>query len=264
MGFKRLRGAAWVLGSLALLALCSLGLLAMTEPAIAALGCPGCFGFEHLSARIYVDPPMPNATRAMLLQADADAASRLIDVFGVISTDPVILACSDEDCQRRIDGGGARGMSYASFGLRLSPRGLNPTTVLHERTLIELQHRLGLMGFIRGDIPEWFLEGTAVVVSGNPRDLFPEDVAGSRCRIEPGDALPATSAEFRHTGAMDSRIYARAACRVLRWMDANGGGPAVSRLIAAVAGGGRFTSFIASRRTLKPPAGLTRPPAPGP
>lgn len=243
MGIKLLRWAVWVSGGLGLLVICSLSVLAATEPAIAALGCPGCFGFEPLSARIHVDPRMPDATRAMLLQADAHAAIRLIHVFGAVSTAPVILACSDEDCQRRINGGGARGMSYAFYGLRLSPRGLNPVTVTHERTLIELQHRLGLVAFMRGDIPEWFLEGAAVVVSGNPRDLFPEDTAGSRCRLEPGDALPATSAEFRHAGAMDSHIYARAACRVLRWMDANGGGPAVGRIVAAVAGGGRFADL---------------------
>lgn len=236
----RSRWASWVLSGLGLLVICALGMLAVTQPAVAALGCPECFGFEHLAGRIYVDPGMANETRAMLLRADADATRRIAPLFGGTSTNPVIIACSDENCQRRIKGGGVRGMSYASYGLRLSPRGLDSATVAHERTLIELQHRVGLVGFMRGAIPEWFMEGVAVVVSGNPRDLLPEDTEGSRCRAEPTGALPAGDAEWRHAGAMDNHIYARAACRVLRWMDANGGPQAVGRLVTAVADGKQF------------------------
>lgn len=240
---SRLQCLQWLLGGFCLAATGMLGLLVMTQPAIAALTCPECFGFEPLNRRIYVDPRMPDSTRAMLIQADADATRRLLPFFGSASADPVILACSDEDCQRRIDGGGARGMSYASFGLRLSPRGLDPATVAHERIIIELQHRVGLLAFIRGDIPEWFIEGVAVVASGNPRDLLPEGTPGSRCRAEPSDALPAGAAEWRHAGAMDNRIYARGACRVLRWIDANGGPAAVGRLVAAVAQGEHFADM---------------------
>ena len=239
----RLHWASWVLSGLGLLIVFALGLLIVTQPAIAALGCPECFGFERLARHIYVDPRMTSETRAIVLQANTDATRRLDPLFGSTSTDPVILACSDEDCQRRIDGGEVRGMSYASYGLRLSPRGLDPATVAHERTLIELQHRVGLVGFMRGDIPEWFMGGVAVVVSDNPRDLLPEDTTGSRCRAEPGGVLPAGDAEWRHAGATDNRIYARAACRVLRWMDANGGPQAVGRLVTAVAKGERFTDL---------------------
>jgi len=180
---------------LGLLIACALGLLAITQPAIAALGCPKCFGFERLAGRIYVDPRMAGETRTMLLRANTDATCRLNPLFGSTSTDPVILACSDEDCQRRIDGGGVRGMSYASYGLRLSPRGLDPATVAHERMLIELQHRVGFVGFLRGDIPAWFMEGIAVVVSGNPRDLLPENTVGSRCRANPVGVLPTGDTE---------------------------------------------------------------------
>lgn len=240
---SRLRWVSWVLSGLGLSMICALGILAVTQPAVAALGCPECFGFERLAGRIYVDPRMTNETRTMLLQADADATRRLAPLFGSASTDPVILACSDEDCQNRINGGRARGMSYASYGLRLSPRGLDPATFAHERTLIELQHRVGLVGFMRGDIPEWFMEGVAVVVSGSPRDLLPEGTMGSRCRAEPTGALPAGAAEWRHMGATDSRIYARAACRVLRWINVNGGPQAVGRLVTAVARGERFADL---------------------
>ena len=242
-GLLRFHWGRCTLSGFCLLTACALGTLVLTQPAIAALGCPACFGFEHLAGRVHVDPHMPGEARAMLLRADADATTRLVSFFGGASADPVILACSDEDCQRRIDGGAARGVSYISYGLRLSPRGLNPTTVMHERTLIELQHRLGLLGFVRGDIPTWFQEGVAVVASGYSRDLLPEGTAGSRCRAEPTGTLPAGDAEWRHLGATDNRIYARAACRVLNWMDANGGPRAVGRLVAAVAGGERFADL---------------------
>jgi len=242
-GLLRFHWGRCTLSGFCLLTACALGTLVLTQPAIAALGCPACFGFEHLAGRVHVDPHMPGEARAMLLRADADATTRLVSFFGGASADPVILACSDEDCQRRIDGGAARGVSYISYGLRLSPRGLNPATVTHERTLIELQRRLGLLGFVRGDIPTWFQEGVAVVASGYSRDLLPEGTAGSRCRAESTDTLPAGDAEWRHLGATDNRIYARAACRVLNWMDANGGPRAVGRLVTAVAGGERFADL---------------------
>ena len=55
-----------------------------------------------------------------------------------------------------------------------------------------------------------------------------------------GGPLPDNSREWRHSGAVDHALYARAACRVLRWMDANGGPATVGRLVAMLAGSGRF------------------------
>ena len=211
----RSRWASWVLSGLSLLIVCALGMLVVTQPAVAALGCPECFGFEHVAGRIYVDPGMANETRAMLLRADADATRRIAPFLGGTSTNPVIIACSDEDCQRRIKGGGVRGMSYASYGLRLSPRGLDPATVAHERTLIELQHRVGLVGFMRGAIPEWFMEGVAVVVSGNPRDL-------NRPGFPGGDLVCVTRRSACPQARRSRRFRPRPAGRC-QWVRAGGG-----------------------------------------
>ena len=244
---SRTRGRRWALrglGALLLLAVCALGALGLAEPAIAALGCPGCYGFERLAGRLYVDPAMPAETRATLRRAMGEAPDRLARFYGGSASAPVVLACSDEACQRRINGGEALGVAYGSYGLRLSPRGLDRVIVLHELSHIELNARFGTERAVLGvgGVPAWFDERVAVVVSDDPRYLLPEGTPGSRCRADPdvGGPLPDDGREWRHSGAVDHALYARAACRVLRWMDANGGPPAVGRLVAALAEGGRF------------------------
>ena len=246
----RTRVRRWALGSfgaLFLLAACGLGALASAQPAIAALGCPGCYGFEREARRLYVDPAMPAETRATLRAALAEAPDRLAHFYGDgPASTPVVLACSDEACQRRINGGGALGVAYGSYGLRLSPRGLDGVILLHELSHIELHARFGAARAVfGGGVPAWFDEGVAVIVSGDPRYLAPEGTPGSRCRAEPGTggSLPDNGRQWRHSGAVDHALYARAACRVLRWMDASGGPLAVGRLAAALAKGGRFSDL---------------------
>lgn len=230
----------WSLGSTGVALIAALTWLALSQPAIAAIGCPSCYGFERLG-QVYVDRRMPSEMRTMLVLANADATARLTTLLGGIPADPVVLACSDEACERRIDGGGVRGMSYGTYELRLSPRGLDPVIVMHERTLIELNKLVGFRHWIRDDLPTWFVEGIAVVVSDNPQFLKPKGTVGSRCTTDPNGPLPATDREWRHLGATDIAIYARAGCRVLRWMDANGGSQAVRRVVAAVASGQAFS-----------------------
>ncbi|ACL55403.1 hypothetical protein [Methylobacterium nodulans] len=237
------KAQSWLLrglGVLGLLMMCAAGALALTQPAIAALACPGCYGFEHLAGRVYVDPAMPAETRAALLEAVAEAPRRLAHFYGSPVSAPRVLACSDEACQQRIGAGGARGVAYGSYGLRLSPRGLDRVTVLHELSHAEMVAQLGLIRSLSNDMPAWFDEGVAVLVSNDPRDLLPEGTAVSRCRVEPGGPLPADGRDWRHSGAVDNTIYARAACRVLRWTEANGGASAVGRLVEAMAKGRRF------------------------
>jgi len=168
----------WSLGTAGTALILALAWLAISQPAIAAIGCPSCYGFERLG-QVYVDRRMRPETRAMLIMANADATARL-----------AIL--------------------------------------------------LGFRHGTRDDLPTWFVEGVAVVISDNPQFLKPNGPVGSRCTADPDGPLPTTDREWRRLGATDTAIYARAACRVLRWMNANGGSQAIRRVVAAVASGQAF------------------------
>ncbi|PJI54948.1 hypothetical protein CTI14_09395, partial [Methylobacterium radiotolerans] len=55
---------------------------------------------------------------------------------------------------------------------------------------------------------------------------------GRRCRAEPGGGLPASRAAWIET-AESAGLYARAACKVSRWLDAHGGAAGILRLVAS-------------------------------
>jgi hypothetical protein len=89
-----------------------------------------------------------------------------------------------------------------------------------------------------GDVPEWFVEGVAVVVSDDARYLAPENAA-DRCLIAPDGPLPTHLADWiKH--AVPEQLYAKSACEVTRWMASRGGSQAIVKLLRDVAGGVTF------------------------
>jgi hypothetical protein len=110
----------------------------------------------------------------------------------------------------------------------LSPRGVDAVIASHEMAHIELHQRLD------ADVPQWFDEGLAVVVAGDPRYL------GEHCRTAFEGPLPETLPAWLDAASADQQVYARAACRVQRWLGATGGRDAVLRLIDQMNGGAAF------------------------
>jgi hypothetical protein len=154
------------------------------------------------------------------------------------------VACWTAQCQHRLKAR-APAVSYGSYGIRLSPEGIDAVLLSHEFSHIELHRRMGLRQFLFGDMPAWFDEGLAVVVANDSRYLPPEETSGSRCREEPGADLPVTGKDWSRSAGADHGLYAHAACRVLLWMDANGGRPAVLKLLDGMAAGQRFAELYA-------------------
>jgi hypothetical protein len=124
--------------------------------------------------------------------------------------------------------------------LILAPNGDNPVIAAHELSHIELHSRIGRIKTFEKVIPQWFDEGLAVVASGDPRYLKPEGVA-DRCTAEPTADLPASRGAWVARVQRDD-LYPKAACRVLRWMNAKGGRAAVGKLAAAIARGEDFAT----------------------
>src|SRR5262249_50359216 len=214
------------------------GAVALAEPVLAAIVCPGCFGFERLSETVYVDHAMTDQERTAFRRALAEADARLVAFYGDVVAPPIVLACRTGACNGRLHGG-ARGAAYLTIALRLAPRGLNATIIAHERSHIELHSRIGFWRLAEGTIPAWFDEGLAVVVSEDERYLLPPG-PGDRCRLEPGQARAASAPGWRGTAGRDPELYARTACRVLRWIDGHGGSGAVLRLAKRIHDGASF------------------------
>lgn len=159
----------------------------------------------------------------------AAADQRIRTFHGGRESSARILACPTEDCYQRIGGGKERGVAVLNQAIILSPRGLNPVIAAHEMSHVELHRRLDS----GTTVPQWFDEGLAVVVSDDLRYLQPRS-ADDRCTAQPGGALPQTLPRWLATASADGRTagrpgwrhrrpYARAACAVHRWIEANGG-----------------------------------------
>jgi hypothetical protein len=212
------------------------------QPTLAALVCPSCFDFEQLSGGVFVDAAMPEPLRTQLADAIREGDRKVANFWGELKAAPEVLACATNGCWRRLGGGGARGVAYASAGFRLAPLGLDPIIIAHERSHIELHERLGLAKFMLGAIPAWFDEGLAVIVSEDPRYLL-ASTESDRCRVKSTGSLPVAPMAWTRSAGTDHDLYARAACRVLRWMNANGGNAAALILIQKVAEGVPFSEI---------------------
>ncbi|WP_127936677.1 hypothetical protein [Nonomuraea polychroma] len=205
---------------------------AIAFPSVVATTCPGCYGLERLRPGLYVEPGLPQAQRRRVIQVIEQADKRVRDFFAGRRSSPDVLVCLTDDCYRRIGGGRERGIAVLNRAVMLSPRGVDPVIASHELTHVELHARLG-----DGQVPQWFDEGLAVLVSNDPRYLAP---TGDRCLLDSREPLPATLADWLRAASADPQLYAKAACQVSRWVGTNGGKEAVRTLIERLSTGQAF------------------------
>ncbi|MHB8809541.1 MAG: hypothetical protein ACYC9M_05955 [Desulfobulbaceae bacterium] len=128
---------------------------------------PAAFGMKQIAPRVYVDPKMTAKQRLTLAEAIATARERIHSFYGNVAANPEIIACATEQCFQRFGGVTARAKAYGASKLLLSPRGLTAPIVAHEWSHAELCTRAGGY-FAAKDIPRWFDEGLAVLLSNEP------------------------------------------------------------------------------------------------
>ena len=198
-------------------------------PSIAAVGCPGCYGFEKIDRRLFVGRDMGAEDRRKLRLDLAAAHDAVADTLGPTEARPFIFACSKDVCDRRIGGrgdAGARAEVHSTpwFSVvRFGPRGINQTILTHELAHITMHEIVGPYAVMDGCFPAWLNEGVAVIVSNDDRYLRPGTTARERCMEEPDGLLPADPFKWRPAAGQDNALYARAACKALHWLEANGG-----------------------------------------
>ncbi len=215
------------------------GCVAFLLPTVAAYACPRCYGLQRVTGGLFVDPVMSVEDRADLQGAVSQAAAQVAAFYGSFDRRPRLLACATKECDHRLGGKGAKAETYGTLFIRLSADGLNRTILAHEFSHVELHARIGLSQFAAGVIAAWFDEGLAVIVSDDVRYLKPGVTSAARCSAEPAEDLPTTPYEWGSLAGKTHELYAQAACRVMKWMEANGGKAGLLAAISQVADGTR-------------------------
>ncbi|MEU6779948.1 hypothetical protein ABZ912_12145 [Nonomuraea angiospora] len=223
----------WIAGAaVAVLLIAAVVVTAVAFPSVAATTCPGCYGLERLQPGVYAEPGLPPDRRRQVSEVVEQANKRVRDFFGGRKSSPDLLVCLSDDCYRRIGGGRERGIAVLNRSVMLSPRGVDPVIASHEMTHVELHARLD-----GAEVPQWFDEGLAVLVSDDPRYLAP---TGDRCLLDSRQPLPVTLDEWLRAASADPQTYAKAACQVSRWVGTNGGKEAVRTLVERLSAGQPF------------------------
>ena len=226
--------------------------MSLTYPPLAAEVCPNCMGFNNSGDQIFVEQGMPAVRMQEAVETIGLARDRVRNFYRDVVGKPDIFVCGDDDCYRRIGGGGSRGMALLDIALFLSPRGNTVTIAAHELSHIELHRRIGITKAYRHMVPQWFDEGLAVFVSDDGRYLKPAS-AEDRCLASLDGPMPATREAWVES-AQTSGLYAKAACRVSRWISGHGGSDAVIALLQAVANGTSFAEAYDRSDTAVPVA----------
>jgi hypothetical protein len=129
------------------------------------LWAPETFGFVRISENLFIEQGADEASQALLLDAVAQAENAIRAAYGEVLSRPVVHACLSDECLYRFGGQGTFGKAYANH-LLLSRRGMNWHFVAHEWSHAEMLKRLGFLAW--REMPQWFDEGFAVVVSKAP------------------------------------------------------------------------------------------------
>jgi len=126
---------------------------------------PQSFGFVQVSPNLYVEVGTDQATQTRL-QADMLVAEKALGtVYGSVLSKPVVHACMTEQCLQSFGGQGTFAKAYGNRIL-LSPIGRNWHFIAHEWSHAEMIKRLGFRAW--KEMPQWFDEGLAVMVSEAP------------------------------------------------------------------------------------------------
>jgi hypothetical protein len=210
--------------------------LLLAYPVAAAAACPGCYGLREAGPGVYVDGAATPEQRRGMVDMVAAARQRVRDFLGETRSNPRILVCLSTDCYDHIGGGGEKGQALRDRALALSPAGADVVIASHELAHAELFRRLGSRF---DEVPRWFHEGIAVVISDDPRYLTARP-AGERCPVDYAGALAAIRAGT--TPSVD--FYRDSACVVDRWVAAHGGAGAVHDLVRRLRAGESFTDVV--------------------
>ena len=130
---------------------------------------PGLAGVTCQDSRVCTDAPERAGEAAALVE---EAVMFVRQVAGNVESRPRAVFCSSDRCAAFFGLGRSSAKTTGPFGTVYGPHAWKDYYVRHE-LLHHLQNeRLGMYRFHRG--PEWFIEGMAYALSGDPRAILSE------------------------------------------------------------------------------------------
>lgn len=118
---------------------------------------------------IFIDNNFTEEESALLLKLVPSSQKVVSNYFNYLKSNPNIIFCKTQECFRSFGGGGNRGFSVGHSSVVLAPSDLSllKCVLTHELFHAELAKQVGLIKIY--DIPSWFNEGMAVLVSNDLR-----------------------------------------------------------------------------------------------
>jgi hypothetical protein len=124
------------------------------------------FDVQKISPRTYVQSSDADGNAAHLRSIGV-AQARVARYVGPLRSDPVWIICNSSECYSGITGNGFKASAFGSFLIVVSPRAHSVEFLAHELLHAELSSRLSSSAIKQ--VPAWFNEGLAVLVSEDPR-----------------------------------------------------------------------------------------------
>ncbi|HFU77479.1 MAG TPA: hypothetical protein ENK68_03145 [Epsilonproteobacteria bacterium] len=118
-------------------------------------------GMQKVSSHLYVEKSMSDANQTKIKIAIPKAKAYVRDIYGEVTTQPIIYACQSKECAESL---GLEGKVIAVRLLGhmiLTNRALNKEVISHEWSHEELYERIGGFYHWYKEIPLWFDEGVA-------------------------------------------------------------------------------------------------------
>ncbi len=122
---------------------------------------PSWVGMKKVSSHLYVENNMSKQAQANIEASIPKAKSYVSDIYGEVTTKPIIYACSSKECAESL-GMDGKIIAVRLLGhLILTNRGLDKHVISHEWSHEELYERIGGFWHWYSEIPLWFDEGLA-------------------------------------------------------------------------------------------------------
>lgn len=198
---------------------------------------PDAFGTVAVAPDIYTDAP---GRAEELIAMVREAEERSAAFFSIRDARPVYILCTRAACRGNF-GLTARGLTLGYLYVLISPSGIRPVTLLHERIHVDLHYRMGITDIFFPRFPSWFNEGLATYLSGGQRTQMPANARDADWVAE-ADTILGWKRVRRRNGT--NRTYA-AAARLVQEIDERIGRDGLAALVDRVAGGADFDTEYA-------------------
>lgn len=196
-------------------------LLSISAASAASLEAPEESGLRQVADKIYVSHEMSPDQVERILELVKLARKQVAQFYGELLASPKIVFCATAECYCDF---GAVGLGFTDgSNLVISPQGLRVAIVAHELAHVEFAARAGGFRKVLDEVPQWFDEGQAVLISQAEEfsDAAWREATANGRNAPPLSALGAMDDWNRLTGAQGEHMqftYGTARREMERWV----------------------------------------------